>query len=164
MKANQDVKNFASTILVEMMPILDEKQQRHLSGIIASALGYGGVSFVNSITGQSRNTIVAGTDHDTHSDDIKDDESPIQSSVKTSTKQTGRIRRPGGGRKPIETKYPDLAEKIEEIISDDTYGNPEKPLRYTSKSLRKIAEALMEKGINVCHVIVAKTLESRTKK
>ena len=39
MKANQDIKNFAATILVEMMPILDEKQQRHLSGIIASALG-----------------------------------------------------------------------------------------------------------------------------
>lgn len=159
MKANQDIKNFASTILVEMMPILDEKQQRHLSGIIASALGYGGVSFVNSITGQSRNTIVAGTDYDAQSDDVEIDNSPEQPTSKTSTKRTERIRRPGGGRKPIEAKYPDLEEKIEEIISDDTYGNPEKPLRYTSKSLRKIAEALMEKGINVCHVIVAKALE-----
>ena len=32
--------------------------------IIASALGYGGVTFVNSVTGQSRNTIVAETNYD----------------------------------------------------------------------------------------------------
>ncbi len=45
-----------------MMPILDEKQKSCLSGIIASKLGSGGVSFVSSITGQSRYTIVAGAD------------------------------------------------------------------------------------------------------
>lgn len=156
MKASEEIKNFAAAILVEMMPVLDEKQQRRLSGIVALGLGYGGVSFVNSITGQSRNTIAAGTGCFDGADVGSE---PRQPSAEAVSKQGERIRRPGGGRKPIENKYPNLEEKIEEIISDDTYGNPEKPLRYTSKSLRKITEALMEKGINVCHTLVAKVLD-----
>ena len=157
MKASQEMRAFASTILEEMLPILDEKQQRHLSGVIASSLGYGGVSFVNSITGKARNTIISGI---SDLNDPGDQEIQIRNgcSDETCIQKTSRIRRPGGGRKPIETKYPDLEERIEEIISDDTYGNPEKPLRYTSKSLRNIASALAEKGINVCHTLVAQTL------
>ena len=37
---------------------------------------------------------------------------------------------------------------------DDTYGNPENPLRYTSKSLRNIVKALEERGITICHTLV----------
>ena len=159
MKASQEIKNFASAVLTEMMPMLDEKQRRHLSGIIASELGYGGVSFVNSITGQSRNTIAAGAASIDKPDETENIDASEPASSEDAFQRPDQIRRPGGGRKPIEVKYPDLEEKIEEIISDDTYGNPEKPLRYTSKSLRKIADALMEKGINVCHTLVAKALD-----
>ena len=159
MKAKQEIKDFAAAILSAMLPNLNEKQQRQLGGIIASKLGYGGVSFVSSISMQSRNTIIAGANSF-----IRPNTSDIDGTLQHKTEDNvsvldKRIRKPGGGRKPIEVKYPDLAEKIEEIISDDTYGNPEKPLRYTSKSLRKITEALMEKGIYVCHVVVSKTLE-----
>lgn len=155
MKASQETKSFAAAILVEMMPVLNEKQQRYLSGIIASELGYGGVSFVNSVTGQSRNTIAAGA---AYFDKPDVDGAPQQPSAEAVSKQDKRIRRPGGGRKSIDKKYPDLEKIIEEIICDDTYGNPGKPLRYTTKSLRKISKALMEKGINVCHTLIAKVL------
>lgn len=37
---------------------------------------------------------------------------------------------------------------------DDTYGNPENPLQYTSKSLRNIVKALEERGITICHTLV----------
>ena len=157
MKATQEMRAFASSILEEMLPILDEKQQRHLSGIIASGLGYGGVSFVNSITGKARNTILSGIDDLNDPGDQKL-QSHNDSSDETDIHKTSRIRRPGGGRKPIKSKYPNLEESIEEIICDDTYGNPENPLRYTSKSLRNIVSALAEKGINVCHTLVSQTL------
>ena len=161
MKASPEIKSFAAIILNEMLPVLNEKQQRHLSNIIATNLGYGGVSFVNSVTGQSRNTISSPADFSIVSDEERNDESlsspdEVNKTVRQSSK---RLRRPGGGRKPIDNKYPDIEDKIEEIISNDTYGNPEKPLRYTSKSLRNISEALADKGINVCHTIVGKVLE-----
>ena len=159
MKAMQETKAFAAAILNAMLPILDEKQQRQLAGVIASELGYGGVSFVSSITMQSRNTIAAGANSFSCASAPVEDKIGQQQIENDVLSQAKRIRNPGGGRKPIEDKYPDLAEKIEEIISDDTYGNPEKPLRYTSKSLRRIADVLAEKGINVCHVIVGKMLE-----
>ena len=157
MKATQETREFAAAILEEMMPILDEKQQRYLSGVIASNLGYGGVSFVNSVSGKSRNTIISGIKgyvNTLNENAEKDNDNSKVSKSKCNT----RIRRPGGGRKPIETKYPDLEQIIEGIIYDDTYGNPEKPLRYTSKSLRNIEAALAEKGINVCHTLVGQTL------
>ena len=157
MKATQEMRAFASIILEEMLPILDEKQQRHLSGVIASSLGYGGVSFVKTVSGKARNTILSGID-DLKSSRDQEFQDHDDGSDETDITNNSRIRRPGGGRKPIETKYPDLEERIEEIICDDTYGNPEKPLRYTSKSLRNIASALAERGINVCHTLVAQTL------
>ena len=157
MKASQETREFASSVLREMLPILDEKQRRMLSGVVASNLGYGGISFVSSITGQSRNTISSDAGDTELTKNHSEGKTPEAKEILLTN--SGRLRRPGGGRKPIESKYPDLQEKIEEIISDDTYGNPEKPLKYTSKSLRNIAGTLAEKGIIVCHTLVGKTLE-----
>ena len=55
-----------------------------------------------------------------------------------------------------------MYEKIEEIITQngDTYGNPEKPLRWTTWSLQKIAGELVQFGIHVSQNIVSRALES----
>ena len=137
-----ETKEAIRIILTDMKPYLDEKQTRLLYGSAAKAIGYGGVTIVNEITGSTRNRIYAGID-DLSADDTEGHE--------IDGKADRRIRRPGGGRKSELEKNPQLYEKIEEIVtkSGDTYGNPEKPLRWTTWSLRKIAKELLEFGINV---------------
>ena len=88
MKFNHELKTFAAAVLVEMMPVLDEKQQRFFANIVATNLGYGGVSFVNSITGQSRNTIVAAADYDDLTVQEKEESTSIPGETTKATAQT----------------------------------------------------------------------------
>ena len=103
-----------------MMPLLNEKQLRRYLGSEAEALGHGGIEVVSIISGKARNTITAG---------IKENKNPEDNE--------NRIRKPGGGRKSIKEKHPDIPKLIESIVSDSTFGNPENPLTYTTKSTRK---------------------------
>ena len=54
----------------------------------------------------------------------------------------GRIRRPGGGRKRLAEQEPLLAEDLERLVEPVTRGDPKSPLRWTCKSLRRLAEEL----------------------
>jgi hypothetical protein len=125
-----------------MMPILNEKQLRRYLGSEAEALGFGGIAIVSKISGKSRNTIVAG---------MKENSMPDESPQ--------RVRRSGGGRKAVREKYPEIAAEIERIVSGSTFGNPENPLAYTTKSIRKIKRELNEKGYEVGHNAVADILD-----
>lgn len=152
MVASIETKAAVKQILLDLTPYLDEKQRRILYGSAASVLGHGGITFVNEITGSARNTITSGMDE-------------ITSPVEEKTSQGGRndrIRKPGAGRKRTLDKNPLLYEKIEEIITQngDTYGNPEKPLRWTTWSLRKIAGELVKFGITVSQNIVSRALDA----
>ena len=75
---------------------------------------------------------------------MKEVAEPENTDAVSGSVESTRIRRPGAGRKTALEKNPLLNEKIEEIITQngDTYGNPEKPLRWTTWSLRKIAGEL----------------------
>ena len=126
----------------QMMPILNEKQLRRYLGSEAEALGRGGIAIVSKISGKSRNTIVAG---------IKENNMPES--------DTDRIRKSGGGRKSIKEKHPEIAAEIESIVMDSTFGNPENPLSYTTKSTRKIKYILNEKEYEIGHNVVADILE-----
>jgi hypothetical protein len=57
-----------------------------------------------------------------------------------------RVRHPGGGRKPLKEKDPQLVEALEKLVNPATRGDPESPLRWTSKSLRRLAEELTAAG------------------
>jgi hypothetical protein len=141
-----------SNVILKVAPYLNEKQKRLFLGIIASEIGHGGIAFVKSVSGVARQTIVNGADeagldpvHDEANDQI----------------MTDRIRKPGAGRKPLTEKYPDLHEKIQLLIDKDTYGDPEKPLVWTTWSVRKIAEKLLECfGYNIHFTSVGKELEA----
>jgi len=141
-----------SNVILKVAPYLNEKQKRLFLGIIASEIGHGGIAFVKSVSGVARQTIVNGADeagldpvHDEANDQI----------------MTDRIRKPGAGRKPLTEKYPDLHEKIQSLIDKDTYGDPEKPLVWTTWSVRKIAEKLLECfGYNIHFTSVGKELEA----
>jgi hypothetical protein len=126
----------------QMMPLLNEKQLRRYLGSEAEALGFGGIAIIAGISGKSRNTIAAG---------IKENNGDENN--------TGRIRKSGGGRKPVKEKYPKIKEEIESIVSNCTFGNPENPLTYTTKSTRKIKQMLNEKGYEIGHNVVGDILE-----
>ncbi|GAC1359379.1 MAG: ISAzo13 family transposase [Ktedonobacteraceae bacterium] len=70
----------------------------------------------------------------------------------------GRIRRVGGGRKSTVSKDPDLREDLERLVEPVTRGDPESPLRWTSKSLRKLAKELQRLGHQVSHELVSELL------
>jgi hypothetical protein len=78
------------TAINHLLATLDEKARRQCAGLLALQGGRGGITRLARITGLSRNTIRRG-------------QSEIQASAPASA---GRIRQPGGGRKPIEKKIP----------------------------------------------------------
>src|SRR5918998_1586532 len=70
----------------------------------------------------------------------------------------GRIRRPGGGRKKTVETDATLRADLERLIDPVTRGDPESPLRWTCKSIRKLAEELRRRGHATSHRMVAALL------
>ena len=122
-------------------PHLDERTRRLTAASEAKSLGRGGVSLVSRACGLSRKAIHKG---------IREIEAGITWS--------GRIRRPGGGRKPITQSDPQLVHRLEAMIDETTRGDPESPLRWTCKSTRALAAALTRRQHPVSHTKVAKIL------
>jgi hypothetical protein len=112
-----------------ILPLLNEKQKRLFLASCANTLGYGGVKKVCEISGSSKTTVIKGKKELSYEEH----------------KNCEQIRNPGGGRKPLEEEYPQLAKWIEEIISEETYGDPENVLLWTTKSHRKIQDAILMK-------------------
>ena len=126
-----------------MLPLLDEKQKRIFLALEANALGRGGLKLIHEISGVSQTTIIRGKK------EINEGKA----------KNNGRVRKPGGGRKKITDRYKDIKDDIEKIVADTTYGNPENPLTWTTKSLRNLKECLEEKGYEIKHDTVGKILK-----
>jgi len=72
--------------------------------------------------------------------------------------EAGRVRRAGGGRRPLIESDPGLLADLESLVGDEARGDPESPLRWTAKSVRALAGALGEQGHRVSHETVAKLL------
>jgi hypothetical protein len=125
-------------------PVLDEQGRRRLAAAEAQAAGHGGVSAVARITGVARSTIRRGL-------------ADLRSAV---VPERGRIRRPGGGRKPLTVKDPSLIEDLRELVEPVTRGDPQAPLKWTAKSLRKLANGLRALGHRVSHNTVAALLRT----
>lgn len=125
-----------------MLPLLNERQLRQYLGAEAESIGFGGIELVSNISGKARNTIVAG---------IKDNNSGEEFN--------NRVRRVGGGRKLIKIKIPEIVKEIENIVKNETFGNPENPLSYTTKSLRKIESILKGKGYSIGYDVIGDVLK-----
>lgn len=117
-----------------VVPLLNENQKRKYLAAEAESLGRGGITQISQALGVSRNTIAAG---------IKEIREPEQ---KTSS---GRIRKEGGGRKTIEEIQPGITKALESLVAESSFGNPESPLLWTTKSLRNLSGALKGKGYTV---------------
>jgi hypothetical protein len=138
----QEIPNGLSLKIKQIMPLLNEKQLRRYLGSEAEALGYGGIQIISEISGKSRETIAKGIEEN-----------------RLNEPDTNRIRRVGGGRKSLTEKYPELKQEIENIVKDCTFGNPENPLAYTTKSTRKIKQILNAKGYEIGHNVIGNILE-----
>lgn len=142
----------ASTInrINRMLPRLDERLKRQYLAAEAEALGRGGIKEISSLTGVHRNTISAGM-RELHSDAV------VQDTKNPET--TRRIRKEGGGRKSTLFLQPGIEDALNRLVDNDSFGNPENPLRWTTRSLRKLAGELGEEGFHVSHVTVGTLLE-----
>jgi transposase len=122
---------------------LDERARRAVAASEALSVGHGGISLVARATGLSRKAVSRGLRE-------------LRGEVPVAP--AGRVRRPGAGRKSLETEDPTLRADLEALIEPTTRGHPESPLRWTCKSLRKLAAALQERGHQVSHQKVALVL------
>jgi transposase len=108
----------------------------------SAAIGRGGVSAVCRATGVSRQVIRQG----------------VAELSEIAVHPPGRVRRPGGGRKKTVEQDPALQQDLELLVEPVTRGDPESPLRWTCKSLRKLAEELRQRGHQTSHVLVGRML------
>src|SRR5512135_1653549 len=118
---------------------LTARTRRLFAANEALSLGGGGISAVSRTTGLSREGITDG----------------IQELQGETQAEEGRVRRKGGGRKSNVSKDPKLSEDLERLVEPVTRGDPESPLRCTSKSVRKLAKELQGMGHQVSHELVS---------
>lgn len=128
-----------------LKPELDERRRRQWAAAESRELGWGGVTIVAQATGLSRTTINAG-------------KSELTRPAKQRASEAIRVRRPGGGRRPLTETDPDLLAALESLIEPTTRGDPESPLRWTCKSIRNLADELTREKHPVGAVTVAKLL------
>jgi len=129
--------------------VLDERSRRLWAATESLELGWGGITLVASATGLSPTTIRSGIA-----------EVRIQSkSRRKATPVTPRIRRAGGGRKPITDHDPELLAALESLVEPTARGEPDSPLRWTIRSTRVLAEMLTEQGHAVSHATVGVLLD-----
>ena len=121
-------------------PFLDERGRRLVAAAEAFAAGYGGIAAVAMATGVAPSTIGRGLK------ELAQDE------------PSERIRRPGAGRKRTIFKDPRLLPDLEALVEPTTRGDPQSPLRWTCKSVRRLAQALQAQGHEVSRTLVGHLL------
>jgi hypothetical protein len=114
-----------------LMPHLNERQRRLLLATEARLLGHGGVRAVARVAGVSETTVRAGVF------ELEEGKEPFPE---------GRVRRGGGGRKGAAALDAGLVPALLALVEPDERGDPESPLRWTTKSLRHLAGELARQG------------------
>lgn len=123
---------------------LDERTRRLWAGTEADAIGHGGIVCVARATGLAISTVTLGRNE-------------IRAGA--SMDDVVSVRRKGGGRWPHEETQPKLLSLLEQFVAPVTRGDPESPLRWSSKSTRTLSEEIFRAhGISVCDKTVARLL------
>jgi transposase len=126
---------------------LDERMRRLYAAAEASALGHGGITLVSKATGISRRAIHEGL-------------AELKAGQTTSIGQKQRIRKEGGGRKPLIETETGVLKALERLVEPTRRGHPELPLRWTCKSLRTLSEELGKQGYSVSYPKVGDLLRN----
>ena len=115
-----------------IFPHLDERQRRLLMGAEARSLGHGGIRLVARAAGVREATVALGA-----------------AELDSGAEPLGRARRPGGGRKRAADLDPGLRPALLALVEPQERGDPMSPLRWTTKSTRKLAAELTAQGHQV---------------
>ena len=120
----------------------NERQKRLWAAGEALCFGRGGISMVSRATGLSRPTITKGIRELTHNERLPEK----------------RVRREGGGRKNTTERQPTLLPALDALVEPTAKGDPMSPLRWTTKSTRRLSASLNEQGFVVSHMQVCRLL------
>ena len=130
MSADAEVLGRMGPELRLLLPMLDERSRRLVLGAVARAAGDGGTGAVASLTGASWQTVADGAA------EVGSGESA----------PAGRVRRPGAGRRRLEDTDPGLLPALEALVADAVRGDPESPLTWTTRSVKRLAGELTAAG------------------
>jgi hypothetical protein len=115
-----------------LFPHLDERQRRLTMGADARSLGHGGIRAVARAASVREATVSRGVA------ELGSGEPPL-----------GRVRRVGGGRKRAVDLDPGLRPALLALVEPDLRGDPMSPLRWTTRSTRRLAVELTAQGHKV---------------
>ena len=113
--------------------VLNERSRRMWAATEAKSIGWGGITVVSEATGIDPKTIRRGL---------------LELDEKRRV-PAGRIRTTGAGRKKLTVLHKGLLDDLESLVEPESRGDPESPLRWTSKSTYKLSEELKNKGYGV---------------
>ena len=130
---------------LKIFDTLSESQKRWYSAQKAIEIGHGGITAIKELTGMSRTTITKG----------------IKELSKKKSLKNSRIRGKGSGRKNLKDSNDNLIKELENIMSENTSGNPMSTLKWTCKSTRNIADELNSKGYKISYKTVYNLLSEQ---
>jgi transposase len=128
---------------------LTERARRLFVAAEAKAAGHGGRAAASRATGMAQSAIGRG---------LKELEATEARGGPELPKT--RSRRPGGGRKKLEDKHPELLSELKELVEATTRGDPESPLLWTARSLRNLVGAMKAKGFKMSPSTLARLLKT----
>src|SRR6266511_1167031 len=144
MEGDSALDGVLAKMLDRVLPHLGERQRRLVCGAVARTLGHGGVTRVAELAGLSVPTVSRGTR------ELDEQPDPY-----------GRHRRAGGGPKRAVDAQPGLLGALDRLVDPDTRGDPQSPLRWTTKSTRHLAQALGAQGFQVSDDTVGRLLKQQ---
>ncbi len=137
-------KGITDLMWLDTLQECNEVQRRRLAAIKALEIGRGGLLKVCSLTGMSHHTVIKG----------------IREVKNKKRKPTTRLRKEGGGRKKIVDKNPEVKRKIEQILEENTAGDPMSNLKWTNKSTYKIADEISKSEGQITKNTIATIVKS----
>jgi len=152
-------------------PFLDERQRRLLAASEAIAAGHGGIAAVAAATGISRATIGRGIVEISAEDRLTRGvwrpsggrkpriEKDRTDGVGGNKPPLYRIRRPGGGQKLTEERYPTILAALERMLEDEVAGDPMTEQKWIRSSLRRLREKLRHEGYHVSIDTISRLLK-----
>jgi transposase len=123
--------------------VLDERRRRLWAAAEACSHGRGGIAAVARATGLNEETVRRG----------------VRQLESGEAIAAGRVRRVGAGNRPVSETHPGVEQALQALVDPVTRGDPESPLRWTSKSAAKLAVALAERGFAISDRTVLRILK-----
>src|SRR5437868_23101 len=145
MRVDEVVRGQLATRFEVLLPHLNERQRRLAVAVEARLLGHGGIRAAARVAGMTEITARCGV---------------AELAAGVAGLRDGRVRALGGGRRQAGQTQPAGVEALLSRVEPDERGDPESPLRGTTKSLRHLAEELTRRGYPVSAPTVGRLLKS----